>query len=49
MTVVEVGCDDSTGNGYKLTTLGSNIMNNEQIQYCVKANTWFGSYPNEGN
>ena len=30
------------------TVLGQNIMANEQVQYVVKANTWFGSFPNNG-
>ena len=33
----------------KHTVLGSNILSSsETVQYTVKANTWFGSYPNPG-
>ena len=33
----------------KLTVLGSNVLSSsETVQYTVKANTWFGSYPNPG-
>lgn len=43
ITVVELV--DATG-GFKTTTLGPNINSGEVVQYVVKRNTWFGSYPN---
>lgn len=45
MTVVEI--DNVTGQ-IKKTLLGSNIVNNELVQYTVPKDTWFGSYSNEG-
>lgn len=43
MTVVEI--DE---NGCRETILGNNIEKGEIVQYCVKRDTWFGSFPNEG-
>jgi uncharacterized protein len=43
ITVVEV--DES---GARTTVIGNDIEKGELVQYCVKANTWFGSYLNEG-
>ena len=45
MTVLEIDEKDGT---LKKTVLGNDILNDEQVQYVVKANTWFGSYPNPG-
>mmetsp|Transcript_6155 Transcript_6155/g.7963 ORF Transcript_6155/g.7963 Transcript_6155/m.7963 type:complete len:94 (+) Transcript_6155:302-583(+) len=48
MTVVEL-----TKEGARLTVLGNDILNedtlSQQVQYVVKANTWFGAFPNEGS
>lgn len=46
MTVLELNENDRT---VKKTVLGSNVLSSsETVQYTVKANTWFGSYPNPG-
>lgn len=47
MTVVELLEDGSQG--YKATVLGSNQLKDELVQYVVKRDTWFGSFPNEGS
>ena len=44
MTVVEI----SEEGVLKETILGPNVLKNEVVQYTVKANTWFGSFPNDG-
>ena len=43
MTVIEL---DETTKEFKSTILGSNILKGEVLQYVVKQNTWFGSFPN---
>ena len=45
MTVVELV--DGTA---KCTTLGQDVLaeSPQVVQYVVKANTWFGSFPNDG-
>eukprot|EP00938_MAST-03A_sp_MAST-3A-sp1_P002747 g2747.t1 len=46
MTVLELNESDGS---MKKTVLGSNVLSSsETVQYTVKANTWFGSYPNPG-
>lgn len=35
---------DETTQTIRLTQLGHNIFKGEQLQYVVKANTWFGAY-----
>lgn len=55
MTVVELIDppelkDDGTSTlGYKTTVLGTNLSENESVQYVVKKDTWFGSFPNDGS
>lgn len=44
ITVVEV-----TSSGVTETVLGKDIENGQLVQYTVKADTWFGSYLNEGS
>ena len=47
MTVVEL--IDGTA---KCTTLGQDVLSTDtpqSVQYVVKANTWFGSFPNDGS
>ena len=44
MTVIEL-----VDGGFKATTLGNDLSAPDQmIQYCVKKDTWFGSFGNEG-
>jgi predicted cupin superfamily sugar epimerase len=42
ITILEL--NEKDGN-VKLTCLGPNLMDNEQPQYTVPPNVWFGSYP----
>lgn len=46
MTVIEL-LEDGSG-AFKATSLGSNITAGEVVQYVVKKDTWFGSFPNVG-
>lgn len=46
ITVVEL--DPMTGTA-KSTILGTNLSMNQLVQYTVKANTWFGSYPSNSD
>ncbi|KAB1209413.1 hypothetical protein CJ030_MR6G006205 [Morella rubra] len=42
LTVLELNDKDGS---VKLTCLGPNLMDNQQPQYTVPPNVWFGSYP----
>ncbi|OMO67139.1 hypothetical protein CCACVL1_20750 [Corchorus capsularis] len=42
LTVVEL--DEKDGK-LKLTCLGPDLVNNQQVQYTVPPNVWFGSFP----
>ena len=46
MVVVEL--DASCPSQFRLTTLGQDILQDQLVQYTVKAGTWFGSY-SDGN
>jgi uncharacterized protein len=43
LAVVEL-CKDSPEH-FKLTVLGSDMLNGQKLQHVVPANTWFGSFP----
>ena len=43
MTIVEL-----VDGAARCTTLGRDVLNDELVQYTVRAGTWFGSFPNEG-
>ena len=44
MTIVEIDAS-----GLRMTILGPDISQNQVLQHVVPANTWFGSFPNEGS
>ncbi len=47
MTVVEL--DEKAPGQVRLTVLGPDASRGHKQQYVVKANTWFGSFCNEGS
>ncbi|KAL0481995.1 hypothetical protein AKO1_013158 [Acrasis kona] len=45
ITIVEL-YDDDKGYHIKKTILGKDVLNGEVVQYTVRPNVWFGSFPN---
>lgn len=46
LTVVEL---DEETKLPRTTVLGQDVLNGQKFQYVVRANTWFGAFPNEGS